>query len=226
MKPSERFLAQFVPLMEQQGYAYRKSQHRFVKRFAHGDQEYSLTFDARGGLTGVSAGFFIYFRALEGEFKKAVGYMCPWSAGATLLNAGAKPWMLWLNEDRFAAMTPKQRAEFPSEVIHPQRRIDDAVRTFADTHARYAVPFFEKLQTYRQLFDFYLEHIRNGFTGRCRPLPANVIYLSLLLAAMLGEKDDEIVKASKGVVSVIAGQDVPATVQAVKKYAESNPFPL
>src|SRR6516225_1926426 len=108
--PTERLLAIFGPLMESEGYTYRKTHHRFIKKFAAGTHEYSLTFDGRSGLVAVDAGFFVHFDALEKQFKKALGYQCPWSAGATLLNAGANPWNYFLFEDRFAAMPPAERS--------------------------------------------------------------------------------------------------------------------
>jgi hypothetical protein len=221
-KPAERLLELFVPLMEREGYSYRKSNHRFQKPFAHGKHEYWLMFDGRGGLVGVDAGFFVRFEALEKEFKKALGHDCLWTAGATLLNAGANPWKYWLNEDRFAAMTPQERSGIPSDVIHPQSRIEAGVQFLMEAHRQFALPLFQQLQTYRQLADFYREYIKNGYSGRCRPQAYNVVCLSLLVAAALGDDVEEIVAATKGPNSYVAGNEVDALVQTVRKYIESN----
>jgi hypothetical protein len=208
--------------MEQKGYAYRKTNHRFLSAFPHGKYEFSLALDGRGGLVGVSAGFFVHFEALEKQFKKALGYACPWSAGATLLNAGANPWNYFLNEDRFAAMSPEERAGLPSDVIHPQERVQACVQFLLDAHAQYAVPLFQKLQDFRQLADFYREYIQSGCSGRCRPLAENVIYLWLLVAASLGDNLDEIAASAKGMKSAYVGHDVDSKVQTVRKHIEAN----
>jgi hypothetical protein len=220
--PAERLLDLLVPLMEREGYAYRKSNHRFQKPFAHGNHEYWLMFDARGGLVGVDAGFYVRFETLEKHFKKALGFAVPWTAGATLLNAGANPWKYFLNEDRFAAMTPQERSGLPSDVVHPQARIEAAAQFLMDAHRQFALPLFERLQGYRQLADFYREYMASGFIGRCRPMAHNVVYLSLLVAASLGDDPKDIVTAAKGLSSLPGGQDVDASVQKVMQYLAAN----
>ncbi len=221
-KPAVRLLELFLPAMEREGYAYRKSNHRFHKTFPHGRYEYWLMFDARGGLVGVDAGFFVRFEALEQQFKKALGYDCSWCAGADLLNAGANPWKHWLNEDRFAAMTPHERSGIPSDVIHPPSRIEAGVQFLMEAHRQFALPLFQRLQTYRQLAEFYREYIRNGYSGRCRPVAYNVVCLSLLVAAALGDDLDEIIASTKAPNSYVAGQQVDSLMQTVRKYIESN----
>ena len=220
--PTERLLAIFVPLMESEGYTYRKTHHRFIKKFAAGTHEYSLTFDGRSGLVTVDAGFFVHFDALEKQFKKTIGYACPWSAGAALLNAGASPWNYFLFEDRFAAMRPSERSGIPSEAIHPQERLQACVRFLQDAHTRYAVPVFQSLQTIRQLADFLGEYIRKGCSARCRPLPEIAVYLWLLAAGTLGDDLEEIVALAKGIKSGYVGQDVDSSVQSVIQYMASN----
>jgi hypothetical protein len=220
--PTERLLAIFVPLMENEGYAYRKTHHRFIKKFPAGTHEYSLRFDGRSGLVTVDAGFFVHFDALEKHTKKALGYMCPWSAGATLLNAGANPWNYFLFEDRFATMQPAERSGIASEVIHPEARLQEAVRFLLDAHTRYALPLFRGLQTVRHLADFLGEYIRNGCTARCRPLPETAVYLWLLAAGTLGDDLKEIVELAKGIGSGYVGHDVNASVQSVLQYMASS----
>lgn len=220
--PSDRLLRILVPLMESYGYSYRKTNHRFVKKFPCGTYEYSLMFDGRGGLVAVDAGFFVHFDALEKQFKKAVGYACPWSAGATLLNAGAKPWQYFLFEDRFAAMQPAERNGIPSDVIHPQARIQACVDFLQDAHTRYALPLFQSLQTVRQLADFLGQYIKEGCSGPYRPLPENTVYLWLLAAGALGDNLDEIVALAKGIKSCYVGHDVNSLVQKVIHFMAST----
>lgn len=220
--PTERLLAIFIPLMESEGYTYRKTHHRFIKKFAAGVHEYSLTFDGRSGLVAVDVGFFVHFDALEKQFKKALGYLCPWSAGATLLDAGANPWNYFLFEDRFAAMQPAERSGIPSDVIHPQARLQACVRFLLEAHTRYTVPLFRGLQTVRQLADFLGEYIRNGCSARCRPLPETAVYLWLLAAGTLGDDLEEIVELAKGIRSGYVGPDVDSSVQSIIQYMAAN----
>jgi hypothetical protein len=208
--------------MESEGYTYRKTHHRFIKKFAAGTHEYSLTFDGRSGLVAVDAGFFVHFDALEKQFKKALGYQCPWSAGATLLNAGANPWNYFLFEDRFAAMPPAERSGIPSDVIHPQARLQACALFLIDAHSQYAVPLFRSLQSLRQLADFLGDYIRNGCSARCRPLPETTVYLWLLAAGTLGDGLEEIVVLARGIKSGYVGHDVNSSVQSVIQYMESN----
>jgi hypothetical protein len=222
MTPTDRLLALFIPFMEQEGYAYRKSNHRFLKPFSCGKYEFSLTFDGRGGFVTVTSGFFVHFDAVLKQFKKIFGYACPWTAGATLLNAGANPWHFWLFDERFAAMSPQERSGVSSEVIHPASRIEAGDHFLKHAHGTYAAPFFQRLQTYRQLADFYREYLQSGGVARCRPLPENAVYLSLILAACLGDRFEEIVAFSQGVGSYCVGHNVASNVQAVLDYVRSN----
>jgi hypothetical protein len=221
-KPSERLLDLLVPVMEREGYSYRKSNHRFLKTFPHGTDEFSLIFDGRGGLVAVDAGFFIQYTSLKKVFKRILGHECPWQAGASLLNAGANPWNFFLFEDRYASMTPQERSGLPADEIHPDRKLDACVQFLTATHANYAVPLFQQLQSYRQLLDFYREYLTAGCQGRCRPLAENVVYLSLILAAFLGDNLDEIAAFSQGMGSVYVGHSVAANVQKILDFIRAN----
>ncbi|MBC8354568.1 MAG: hypothetical protein H8E66_21440 [Planctomycetes bacterium] len=192
MKPSDRILKRFIPRMEREGFTYRKSGHRFVKPFSLGQCQFSLTFDARGGFTAVAAGFFLHHDALLKHFKRAVGRACPWTAGATILNAGADPWKIWLCDDRYANMTPQERAGIPSDVIHPQSKIEEGLAHLDRAYHEYATPLFDALPTYRRLATFYREYLESGCMQRCRPLRQNVVYLSLILAAARGDNANRI----------------------------------
>jgi hypothetical protein len=207
--------------MEREGYTYRKSYHRFEKAFQFGKYEYTVTFDGQGGLVAVGAGFFVHFDSLERQYKNILGYECPWSAGATLLNAGASPWKFWLFDERFGSMTIKQRAGYAPEVVHPQKRIEAGVRFLLEAHECYAIPFFQKLQSYRDLANFYKEYRENGYIGDCRPLAENVVYLSLLVGAFLGGDLRDIVESAKGMESIYVGEDVASSVRTVLKHIES-----
>jgi hypothetical protein len=221
-KPSDRLLDLFVPVMEREGYQCRKSNHRFLKTFPHGTDEFSLIFDGRSGLVAVDAGFFVHFTSLKKVFKNILGHECPWQAGATLLNAGAKPWNFFLFEDGYASMTPQERSGIPTDVIHPDWKLQACVQFLTTAHANFAQPFFQQLQAYRQLADFYREYLTAGCQGRCRPLAENVVYLSLILAAFLGDNLDEIVAFSQGMGSVYVGHSVAANVQKILDFVRTN----
>ncbi len=208
MNPTDRLLASLIPAMEREHYTYRKANHRFLKPFAHGRYEFSLSFDGRGGLVTVRAGFFVHFDAILRHYKRVLGHPCPWAAGATLLNAGADPWQFWLFDERFAALTPHERSGYPPEAIHPDSRIEAGARFLEDAHTGYAVPFFQRLQTYRQLADFYREFLQEGGVGRCRPSAESVVYLSLILAHRFGEEWEKIASFSRGIESAYAGRSV------------------
>jgi hypothetical protein len=211
--------------MAREGYTFRKKFHRFEKPFPYGRYEYVLGFDGRGGLVAVDAAFFVHFDALERQFKEVLGYECPWSAGATLLNAGADPWKFWLFDEGLASLSVKERGGYTSEAVHPQGRIETAAQFLAEAYRRFAVPLFQQLQTYRDLADFYAEYRRNGYTGPCRPLPENVVYLSLLVAASLGDDLREIVASAKGMESLYFGDDVDSLVRTVLEWTKAADRP-
>jgi hypothetical protein len=207
-KPSERLLEEFIPAMEGQGYAYKKSGHRFVKPFAFGTHEWWLSFDGRGGLVAVDAAFFVRFPALEKRFEKLVGYQVSWCAGGTLLNAEADPWKFWMNEERFAAMTTKQLAAHASDEVHPPARVHAASTFLLDAHARYAVPFFASILTPRDLYAYLRAYLDRGCFGRLYPMRQNVLYLALLLAGSLGEDLDAILAHATDMKCAIVGHDI------------------
>ncbi|HMF17917.1 MAG TPA: hypothetical protein VKE98_11960, partial [Gemmataceae bacterium] len=89
-------------------------------------------------------------------------------------------------------------------------------------HANFAQPFFQQLQTYRQLADFYREYLTAGCQGRRWPLAENVVYLSLILAAFLGDNMDEIVAFSQGMGSVYVGHSVADNVQKILDFVRAN----
>jgi pyruvate,water dikinase len=103
----------------------------------------------------LDGGYFVYFSSLELQFKKIIGYKLPWSAGGTFLNNDIKPYHYWLFDEQYANLTPRERKGIASQVIHPQKRIDAGVQYMVENHDRHAVPFFERLQSYRQLYNFY-----------------------------------------------------------------------
>jgi len=220
-KPADRLLELFVPIMAQEGYTYRKRHHRFDKAFACGRYEYSLRFDGRGGVVAVDAAFLVHFDSLERRFKDVLGFECPWSAGATLLNAGADPWKFWLFDQQLSGLPLKERAGYSSELVHPQSQIEAGVQFLVEAYRKFAVPLFQRLQTYRDLADFYANSRTDGFTGRCLPLPEITVYLSLLVAASLGEDLKAIVAAAKGMESIFVGDDVDALVKSVLKYIKA-----
>ena len=231
--PSQRLLGEFVPVMENEGFAYRKSGHRFVKSFAHGTYEYCLSFDNRGGFIRVDASFQVHFDSLEKLFNKIVDFECGWSAGATLRTAGAEPWKTSLSDERFDSLTIKERAGFATNELYPDCKIQQARRFLFDGYKKYAAPLFGRLRTYRDLAEFFRESRSAGFgsrktwhpknswnqIGRCWPTRAEFcVYLSLILAAYLGEDLGEIVEFAKNCDSTIPGRSVSEIVNGLLEH--------
>lgn len=218
--PSDRFLESFIPRMEKEGYSYRKTGQRFSKPFAYGTHECWLSFDGRGGMVSVEPAFFVRFVELEKQFKKALGYDCSWSAGGTLLNLGGNPWKYWLFEERYASMSPAERAGLSSDVIHPPARISGGVEFLMQAHTEFALPLFQKLGTYRELVEYYKQYAQNGFIGRCYPSADKVIYLSLLLAAFLGDDGDGVLEPLNRFEKGFLGPTFDRSVQTVRQHIE------
>ena len=222
--PTTRFLQQFIPMMAADGFSYRKSGHRFQKTFAHGTYEYSLNFDGRGGTVRVGGALFVHFDALEKQLTKAIGRQCNWAAGASLLNAGAKNWTYSFAESEHINMTPKQRSGIPTDVIHPQARIEAGVQMMFDGYRQYAVPLFQSLQTYRHLLDFYLSCLRQEQYKLC-PFPESTIYLSVFLTILLDGDMDELMLISKNAIrhsSQDTKDKIKENLVTLQHYAQSH----
>jgi len=110
----------------------------------------------------VDAAFLVHFDSLERRFKDVLGFECPWSAGATLLNAGADPWKFWLFDQQLSGLPLKERAGYSSELVHPQSQIEAGVQFLVEAYRKFAVPLFQRLQTYRDLADFYANSRTDG----------------------------------------------------------------
>lgn len=219
--PSDRLLESFLPRMEKEGYTYRKTGQRFIKSFAYGTHECWLTFDGRGGLVSVEPAFFVRFAELEKQFKKALGYECSWSAGGTLLNLGGNPWKYWLFEEQYASLSPTERAGLESDVIHPPARIQGGVEFLMQAHTEFALPLFQKLETYKELAEYYQHYVRNGFVGRGYPSADKVIYLSLIIASFLGDDGEEVLEPLKRFENGFLGPTFDSSLQTVRQHIET-----
>lgn len=238
--PSQRLLRDFIPVMEKEGFAYRKSGHRFVMRFDHGTYEYHVGFDARAGLTQVDAAFQVHYDSLERLFKRVVNFEPCWTAGATLHRAGASPWKVPLCDERFFGTTAKERAGLASKVIHPPAKIAEACDFLIAGYKKYAAPLFGRLATYRDLSEFFRETrlARFGDRDMWHPDPRNAwneirrcwggaraefcVYLALFVAAYLGDDLGEIVEFSKKCNSSIPGRSVAEIVEAILSFVRTT----
>lgn len=228
--PSERILKMIVPAMEKRGYTYRKSGHRFLKDFEFGKDEFHLSFDGRGGLVAVSGAYGISFDRLHKQLKNAVDY-APWvTVGGTFLNARVKESRFFLFDDNYANLTPSQKKDIPSALIHPQSRIEQGVEYLLEVHDNWAQPLFDQHRTYRQLANTFHQYLREGgygksMLGRILPHEEYVICLAMLLAASLGDDNiDEIFDyAAKLEAKNIVKKYVPEA-EMVKQFINSPDF--
>ncbi len=191
--PSQRVLDLFVPRMTDLGYKYTKKWHRFKKPFAHGVFEYCVYFDGRGGLLTLDSAFFINFTKLEALYKKATGTGCAWTVGATLWNAGAKETRYEVYESTYGGLTPKEKSLIDPELVHPQKRVEEAVMFLLDVHDQFAQPFFDRMATYRQLSDLLFDGLRgNRDSFRYFFITPQKLAMALLLARALGDDPSEL----------------------------------
>jgi hypothetical protein len=181
--PSEQVLQMLAPRFEADGY------HRLAKKpiFSHSnglfDRSFEVIVDGRGGLVGLEAGFFLRRPTWQKLLQSKLNVTTAWVAGGTLLNARCPTWKVWLNEDRFAAMTPTQRKAFSAEEIYPADRLQYAADVLWQGFQSTAKPFFDRLSDLAGLQAFYQEYIDAGWTGLLRPpQPYVVLLLSMLLA--------------------------------------------
>jgi len=186
--------------MTDRGYNYTKTWHVFKKPFAHGVFEYSVYFDGRGGLLTLDSAFFVRFTKLEALYKKATGKGCTWTVGAGLNNAGAKKTHYNVYESTYAGLTPKQKSLIDPELVHPQKRVEEAVAFLLDAHEQLAQPFFDNVATYRQLSDLLVDGLRGNLDSfKYFFIRPEKLVMALLLARALGDDPSELYE--------IAGKD-------------------
>jgi hypothetical protein len=193
ISPSQRLLSLVVPKMEAMGYRYRKTGNLFSKTNGETIDQFSLSFDGRGGLVSVDGAFAVILPKVEALLAKAFGANHPWSAGASFGNAGIKPHLYDLFVMEYAALTPKQKAAVDPDLIHPQVRIEGGLAYVLDVHEQHACKLFQKVSTPRELYDLMLDAMRGDIWSRQMShfLPT-AMRNSLVLGAALGLDTQEI----------------------------------
>jgi hypothetical protein len=86
-------------------------------------------------------------------------------------------------------------------------------------HTQHAVPLFQRLQTYRprRVYQEYIEALFRSIS----PSAENVVYLSLLVAAFLGDDLEEIAASMKDEECLCRAR-CRCKVQTVRKYIGAN----
>lgn len=179
--------------MEAMGYRYRKTDNIFSKTNGEAVDRFSVSFDGRGGLVSVNGGFSVLLPKVETLLAKAFKPRYSWSAGASFLNAGAKPHQYDLFVMEYAELTPKQKAAIDPDLVHPQERIDEARACLLDIHERHARKLFEQVTTARALYDLMLDAMRGDVWAMRMSVQLPVAMRNaLVLGAALGLDTNDI----------------------------------
>lgn len=225
--PSQRVLEQLVPIMEERGFAYRKKGHSFLRTIGPANQEFHVDFDGRGGLVSVGGGFSVRFVKFEALTNKALGCKLGAAAVAGFLQMGIDPYKYDIFADDYADLTPKQKGAIDPELVHPQARVDEAVRYVVGNYEQYVAPVFDRLTSYRELAD-YLKAGRgtNGWTPE-RQHPSSEIPMALLLAASLQDDPTDILAYAEQVAPTYTGRDVAGQIARIQHFvSQASPEDL
>lgn len=194
--------------MTGKGFTYHKKNHAFRRTAGPASQEFSVDFDGRGGLVSVGGGFSVRFVKLEALFEKAVGSVMSAAAFGGFLQLGVDPYKYDLFDDEYAAMTPKEKGSVDPALVHPQERVDEAVRYVVGTYERHVAPVFDRLSSYRGLSGF----LRRGTPGvpwtPGGPHAAHAIPMALLLAASLNDDPADILTYAEQAAPIYTGFDI------------------
>lgn len=200
--------------MVEKGYKYRKKNHSFLRHAGPASQDFMVDFDGRGGFVSVSGSYWVRFDKLDALSKKLTGTGIADVAGGGFAQTGVVPRKYDIYDSAYASLTPKQKGAVDPALVHPQERVDAAVRFIVDTHERYVVPLFERLNSYRALADFLLEGFRGGAV--LMPHVPHAIPMALLLAAALGDDPSEILSYADKCAPIYTGRDIRASVSALQ----------
>ncbi|MDQ1920280.1 hypothetical protein [Massilia pseudoviolaceinigra] len=212
--PSQAVLDQLVPIMVETGYKYRKKNHSFLRHTGPASQEFIVLFDGRGGFVSVTGADWVRFDKLDALSKKLTGTGIHHVAGGGFAQTGVVPRQYDIYDSAYASLTPKQKGAVDPALVHPQERVDAAVRFIVDTHERYVVPLFDRVNSYRALADFLLEGLRGGDV--LFPQVPHAIPMALLLAAVLGDDPSEILAHADRCAPIYTGSDIRALVAAMQ----------
>ncbi|MBI3727381.1 MAG: hypothetical protein HY254_03495 [Burkholderiales bacterium] len=218
--PTDRFLKLFIPLMTEEGFTYRKSGHKFRRKFAFGTQELCLSFDGRGGTVAVTGSASVVFTELAKLSKKINGHLS-YNLGGSFSNLKANPWTYSFADSDFINMTPKERSVYSSEQVHPQSRIEQGLNVIFNAYKTAVVPLFQSMQTYEQLLALYVDSLeRLSFRNVNRE---DAMYYATLLTIILGG-DLEKMKSftSKADLMEFRSPEIDRELNAVYEYALTN----
>lgn len=186
--PSQRVLEQLIPLMSAKGFAYRKKSHVFWRKVEQATHQFRVGFNGRGGFVSTDASIFVNYDQLDALCEKVYGCKGEYRvAGGDLLNSNYEPWQYNIFVSKYSALTPREKGAVDPALVHPQERIDGAVRFLIEAYDKLAEPLFRQLHTHRQLADMWLQD-REPLEGyRLALHGTNRITIAPLLSAGLGD---------------------------------------
>ncbi len=181
--PSQRVLAQFIPLMAAQGFTYRKKNNAFSRKVEQATHHFQVGFDGRGGLVSTDASIYVTYDQIDAICGKAYGCDGEYRvAGGGLSQLGYQPSSYSIYVDEYAALTPREKGTVDPALVHPQERVDGAVRYLIHAYDTLADPLFRQLRTHRDLADRWMHGKEPLFKYRI-----DRIHIVQLLSAGLGD---------------------------------------
>ncbi len=154
--PSKRVLAQLIPLMAKQGFTYLKKYNTFSRKVEQATHHFLVGFDGRGGLVSTDAFFFVTYDQIDAICGKA--YDCKGdfrvAGGLSELSHTKASYDIFVEE--YAGLTPREKGKVDPALVHPQERIDGAVRFLIHIYDTVAEPLFRQLRTHRDLADMWM----------------------------------------------------------------------
>lgn len=216
--PSQRVLEQLIPIMTGKGFTYHKKNHVFRRTAGPASQEFRVSFDGRGGLVSVGGGFTVEFVKLGILCEKAFGSAFSAGAFGGFQELGVNPYVYDIFVDEYAAMTPKEKGSVDPALVHPQERVDGAVRYVVEAYEGHIAPLFDRLSSYRALSEFILRGTPGVTWTRGAPHPANAIPMALLLAASLGDDAAEILAYAEQAAPIYTGYDIRDVVARTQRF--------
>lgn len=225
--PSQRVLDQLIPIMAGKGFTYRKTYHRFLREVGPASQEFSVNFDGRGGLVSVDGGFAVRFAKLAALFEKAIGSTMGSGAVGNFSVLDITPYKYDIFVDEYAGLTPKQKGAVDPMLVHPQERVDEAVRYLVGNYETQVDPLFDRLSSYRGLAGFLLADTPGVTWTPGAPHAARAIPMALLLAAALDDDPADILAYVEQAAPIYKGSDIRDLVARTQRFiSEAQPGEL
>ncbi|HEX6372860.1 MAG TPA: hypothetical protein VF006_28315 [Longimicrobium sp.] len=204
--------------MTGKGFTYHKKNHVFRGTAGPASQEFLVDFDGRSGLVSVGGGFSVRFSKLEVLFEKAVGSAMGAGAFGGFSQMGIEPYKYDIFVNEYAAMTPKEKGSVDPALVHPQERVDEAVRYVVETYDTHVAPLFDRLSSYRGLSEFILRGTPGVTWTPGAPHAARAIPMALLLAAALKDDPAEILAYAEQAAPIYTGFDIRDLVARTQRF--------